>query len=435
MLDARPAYRPTVKLRNLPMTTHLRLRRAPLAAAVLMSLALLPAIAAADAVTEWNTIGTNATAGPPLPQNRAMAMMHIAIHDALNAIDGRYAFYNTQPAAPGGSPDAAVAAAAYTTLQALYPAQAAALKLRYDNRIEELPACPAASPNCVATGVAAGVAAANAILALRANDGSATPHLPYTQAPGIGVWQPTPPQSAAAQFAGYGQLVPFAMASPSQFRPGTITILDVDTMAYARDFNEVKTQGNATVRSASANSDKSRAARFWPGGGANLNGVARVITAGYALDPWQNAQYFALLNIAANDAGVAIFDAKYNYNFWRPTTAIRAAADDGNSATQPDPGFTSYIATPPYPDYPCGLPGIVAAGNEVTRRFLGTDNIPYTFSAGGITRYYKTLSEADADAVDARVYGGIHFRSSCEAGSQLGAKVADFVFATQLLQR
>lgn len=417
------------------MSTSLRLRRTPLAAAVLLGFAALPGIAAADAVTEWNAIGTNATAGPPPPQNRAMAIMHIAIHDALNAIDPRYAFYNEQAAAPGASPDAAVAAAAYTTLQALVPAQAASLKLRYDNRIAELPACPAASPDCVAKGIAAGVAAANAILTLRTGDGSATPHLPYTQAPGIGIWQPTPPQSAAAQFAGYGQLVPFAMASPSQFRPGPIPVLDVDTLDYQRDYLEVKTQGSSAVRSAAANSDKSRVARFWPGGGANYNAVARVITAGYGLDPWQHAQYFALLNIAANDAVVAIFEAKFHYNFWRPTTAIRAAADDGNSATQPDAGFTSYIATPPYPDYPCGLPGLVAATNAVTRRYLGTDNIAFTYNAAGITRYFKSLSEADADSVDARVYGGIHFRTSCEAGSRLGARVADFVMSTQLLQR
>jgi len=414
------------------MSTTPRRPGRPLATALLASAALLPALAAADAVTDWNAIGTNATAGPPLPQNRTMAIMHLAIHDALNAITPRYAFYAPQEAAPGGSPDAAVAAAAYTTLAALLPAQAAALKLRYDNRLEELPACPAVKPDCVQVGVAAGVAAAHAILTLREGDGAATPHLPYTQAPGIGVWQPTPPQNGSAQFAGYGQLVPFAMASPDQFRPDPIAAMDVDSMQYARDFNEVRTQGNTAVRSASANSDKSRSARFWPGGGANLNAVARVISAGFPLDAWQNAQYFALLNVAANDAGVAIFDAKYHYNFWRPTTAIRAAADDGNSATHPDPAFVSYIATPAYPDYPCGLPGIVAAGNQITRRVLGTDNLGYTFSAAGVTRFFRTLSEADADSVDARVYGGIHFRSSCEAGTRLGASVAEFVYTTQL---
>lgn len=416
------------------MSKTLRLPRVPRAAVVLISCAVLPSLATADAVTEWNTIGTNATAGPPLPQNRMMTIMHIAIHDALNAITPRYETYNPQSPAPGGSPDAAVAAAAYTTLAALLPAQAAALKLRYDNRIAEAPACPPARPDCIAVGVAAGTAAASAILTLRTGDGSATPHLPYTAAPGIGVWEPTPPQLGAAQFAGYGQLVPFAMAAPSQFRPGPITALDVDSMEYTRDYNEVKTNGNTTVRSAAPNSEKSRTARYWPGGGANFNASARVITAGYPFDQWHNAQYFALLNMAANDAIIAIFEAKFHYNFWRPTTAIRAAANDGNSATQPDPGYVSYIAAPAYPDYPCGLPGLVSAANEITRRALGTDNIAYTFSAAGITRYFKTLSEADADVVDARVYGGIHFRTSCEAGTQLGRRVADYVFTTQLKQ-
>jgi hypothetical protein len=409
-------------------------RFAPLAAALLAAATLLPsAPAAADPVTEWNEIGIGATPGPPIPQFRIMAIMHIAMHDALNAIQPRYETYTAQPpAAAGASPQAAVIAAGFHTLRQLAPSQATQLELKYTHRIAELPPCPATHPDCIADGIAAGTAAANDILALRANDGSAMPHRPYTLAAGPGVYQPTPPQLAAPQFEGWGDVTPFALNSPSQFRADTDEAIMLSSEAYARDFFEVKTHGSAAVRGASPDSEQSRVARFWPGGGADTNAVTRVIVAGRGLDLWQHARLFALLNVSVNDALITVFDTKFTYNFWRPVTAIRAADTDGNPATTPDPAWLSYIPTPPYPDYTCGLPNVVGASTETLRQYFGTSALPFTFTAAGITRNFRYLPDVDADAVNARVFGGIHFRTGCVQGIRQGSRVAKFVSQHEL---
>jgi hypothetical protein len=409
-----------------------RLARTALALALL---AALPGAACADAVTEWNEFAgaAAATAGSPVVQNRIMTIVHVAVHDALNAIEPRYVTYTARPAAPAGaSPAAAVIAAAYRASAALVPAQAASLQLKYEHRIAELPACAAAAPNCIADGIATGFAAADDILALRAADGAATPHRPYTLSAGPGVYQPTPPQLAVPQFGGWGAVAPFALDSGQQFRPDPIEAIELSSAAYARDFNEVKTDGNAALRSANPDSDQSRVARFFAGGGANYNAIARVIAAGRGLDLWQHARLFALLNMATQDATVAVFETKYFYNFWRPVTAIRAADADGNAATAADPAWVSYQVTPPYPDYACGLTTNTGAATEVLRRFFDTNALPYTFTAAGVTRSFSYLPQVDADAVDARVFGGMHFRSGCVQGVRLGAKVGRFVFLHQL---
>lgn len=403
-----------------------------------LAAALLPAAAAADAVTEWNEFAgaAAATAGSPVVQNRIMAVVQISVHDALNAIEPRYETYTARPAAPAGaSPAAAVIAAAYRATSTLVPAQAAALKLKYEHRIAELPPCPAAAPNCITDGIATGLAAADDLLALRAGDGSATPHRPYTLPAGPGVYQPTPPQLAAPQFAGWADVVPFALESARQFRVEPDEAIDLSTAAYARDFNEVKLDGSSAVRAAQPDSEPSRIARFWPAGGANFNAVTRVVVAGRGLDLWQHARLFALLNMAVSDSTIAVFETKYFYNFWRPVTAIRAADSDGNPATAADPAWLSYQVTPPYPDYACGLTTNTGAATEVLRRYFGTNALPYTFTAGGITRSFRYLPQVDAEAVDARVFGGMHFRTGCVQGVRLGAKVGRFVFLHQLGER
>lgn len=420
-----------------PFPPQQRLCRHRVLAAALALAVSGPAFA--DAVTDWNLQANQvmAAAGAPPQQFRVFAMVHIAMHDALNAIDPRYASYSTIGAGnPHASPDAAVARAARDVLLATLPdAQDAIVNAAYDAYIAALPACPAAHATCIADGTAIGASAAGAILDMRALDGSETPHLPYTLAAGRGVYQSTMPPGQVPQFGNWGNVTPFALASASQFRPGRTNFFNLRGRAYTADYNEVKALGSSAVRNAAPDSEESRIARFWPGGGANLNGFTRIIVAGEDLDMWENARLFALVNMAVSDGLVATFRTKYRYNFWRPVTAIRWA-DDGNPATQSDPAWTPYITTPPYPDYTCGLPNTIGSATEVIRDVLGTDEVSFTVTASGlppaVTRSFTSLSAAADEAASARVYGGIHFRTGCEAAVLLGERVGRFVFNTQL---
>jgi hypothetical protein len=384
--------------------------------------------ARADVVTEWNEIADNMVVAAPPIKNRMMAMVHGAVHDAHNSIDSRYEDYLGLPRAnSGASPGAAVAAAAYRVLLGVVPAQAAALGVIYNGKIAGL-SCPPAHPTCINEGIVAGEAAAFAMLSLRANDGSATPHLPYTLPAAPGVHQPTPPNFPAPQFAGWAHVTPFVINSASQFRADPSEIFDLLGDVFTRDYNEVKRVGrDNSEANGFRTADQSAIARYWAGGGANFNLAGRIIVAGRGLDEWEHARLFALVNLALHDDTITIFDTKYTYNFWRPATAIRAGATDGNPATEPDPNWVSYQTTPPYPDYTCGLPNNTGAALEVFRRFFGTDDIAYTMTAAGLTRSFASLSHAGGEAVDARVFGGMHFRTGCVQGIKQGEKVGRFV--------
>jgi hypothetical protein len=437
------------------MSTQPQRRRDPLRRTVrrgLLACGLALAIASpawADAVTDWNLILDQAApaAGGPPQQAYLGAMVHIAIHDALNAIDRRYDTYDAVPTAnPNASPDAAIASAAHDVLiHELSRAPETAAKIAARANVEAgYTAALAAIPDGTAQdlGIGAGQAAADAIIARRAGDGSDTPNLPYTLAPAPGVYQSTPPNFPVPSFAGFALVTPFAMNSPSQFRSDPGEIFDLGSAAYARDYNEVKRVGNALVRGAAPDSVQSDIPRYWAGGGANWNAIARGLVAASGLDRWQHARLYALMNIAAVDAAISVFDTKYTYNFWRPVTAIRWA-DDGNPATASDPGWLPFLTTPPYPDYTCGLPTLSGANTEVMRRYFGTDNVGYTFTVNtaavplpaplaalppkAITRSFDSLSQATSEAASARVLAGIHFRSGCVQGVRQGTKVGRFV--------
>ena len=392
-------------------------------------LAATPLGAHADAVLDWNAIADVAPLGGPPQRARILAMMHVAIHDALNAIDRRYETYLPANAArAGASADAAINAASYRVLAATVPSSGAALLAIYSDRILALPPCAPAFPDCVEDGIAAGEAAAFAMLADRAGDGSLTPHLPYTVPLAPGVYRPTPPAFLAPQFAGWAAVKPFVMRFGAQFRMDPPEMFVLTSDAYTRDFLEVKRVGDANAQLLGNRTDEqSGIARFWPGGGANINtGVTRKIVEGLALDRWEHARLFALVTMGMHDAAVAAFDTKFTYNFWRPVTAIRLADTDGNPSTEPDTAWLSYVTTPPYPDFTCGLPNLVGAGLEALRRYFGTDDVAYTYTAVGVTRQYASLSQAGAEAVDARVYGGMHFRTGCEHALRQGTKVGRF---------
>jgi len=444
---------------EITMTTKIKLPRRRIAWVIAAVLGLgLPGLARADAVTDWNaTAGSVAPRfGGPQQQSRAMAIVQIAIHDALNAINPRYESYAVVPAASASaSPDAAVAAAARGVLLGLLDTvpdsqlktdAIATVNNAYNAALATIPDGTAKSQ-----GIAAGMNAADAILTLRASDGSATPHLPYTDSPGPGVYQPTPnpefPAVITPSFAGWAHVTPFALHSASQFRVEPGEIFDLASESYTREYNEVKQVGDALVRGGAPDSEESDIARFWPGGGSNWNLTTRLIVAGRGLDLWQHARLFALLNIAEADGHIANQDSKYTYKFWRPVTAIRWA-DDGNPHTTSDPGWRPFLVTPPYPDYPCALPTATGTSAEVLRRFFGTDDIAFdrTFNAGAvplppplaslpvktISRHFDSLSEAASESANARVFAGIHFRSGCKAGVRLGKQVGRFVIQHSL---
>jgi vanadium-dependent haloperoxidase-like protein len=432
------------------------LRRAAIGCgALLITLTVftMPGLAAADIVTDWNIILEQVAPrfGGPQQQSRVQAMVHIAIHDALNAIVSRYDRYSYLGAAnPAASPDAAVAAAARQTLLGqLATLPDSALKTAAITTVENAyTASVGPAPHNAATqaGIDAGDAAAAAILALRIADGSDTPHLPYTLLPAPGVYQPTPnpefPAAIIPSFAGWANVTTFVLNHSSQFAVEPGAILDVLGAAYTSEYNEVKQVGDARVRGALPDSEESDIARFWPGGGSNWNLTTRVIVTGRGLDRWEHARLFALLNLGQADALIANQKWKYTYNFWRPVTAIRWP-DDGNADTASDPVWRPFLVTPPYPDYPCALPTSAGAGAAVLRQFFGTDDIAFvrTFNAPAvplpapmaalpaklITRSFSTLSEAAAEARDARVYAGIHFREGCDAGVRQGTQIARFV--------
>jgi hypothetical protein len=408
--------------------------RKPFGAVVVTAALLASSPVFADAVTEWSAFADTLALGPPPIRSRVNAIMHVAMHDAVNSVHAKYERYaQVADAPPGASADAAARQAAASALKGAAPAFAAAVDLFHGGWL----------PNCTSRacldGLAAGEAAANAILLLRAGDGSATPHLPYTLPAAPGVYQPTPVTTAmgtesapvAPQFAGWANLRPFVLKQGSQFRAEPSPLFNLKSRTYARDYNEVKRVGE--IDSAHRTADQSEIAQFWPGGGANINAVARIIAADRNLDLWQHARLFALLAMAISDSTIAVFDTKYAYNFWRPVTAIRNGGSDGNPLTEADGTWLSFQNTPPYPDYTCGLTNNVGSGLAVLRGYFGTDRIAYSLTtATGVTRSYRSLSQAGFEAVDARVFGGMHFRTGCVRGLMQGGAVGRYVLKNAL---
>ena len=430
----------------------------------------------ADSVTDWNAVASSPTVlprfGGPQQQYRAMAIVQIAVHDALNSISPRFQRYTTvSPAGAGASPDAAVAAATRTTLLgmigALPPAPTPVEATNRANAIVAINAAfdaaigPGAPDATEALGIAAGDAAANAMLALRyvdnggvwsPIDGSGTPNSPpYALAAGLGIHQPTPapefPAVTLPAFTGWPFVRTFAVNSASQFRAPPGQIFDIGGARYASEYGQVKHQGDARVRGAFPNSHHSDVARFWPGGGLEWNANARLIAASRSLDRWQHARLFALMNMSVADSMITNLESKYHYNFWRPVTAIRWA-DDGNPATVSDPNWRPFLQTPPYPDYPCASTSVTGAAAQTLRRFFGTNALRFTrtvtappvplpapmteLPAKVITRHYGSMSIAENEQARARVYAGIHFIEGCHAGIRSGNQVANWVFARQL---
>jgi PAP2 superfamily len=403
-----------------------------------------------DAVTAWNANAGDAARAAcispidnPLHESRLYAMTHVAIHDALNAIDSRSDPYVFEGEAKRRtSSDAAVAAAARHVLvpgiqqlpapQDCINAGVASVESDYATALGTI---PDGSPKT--RGAQLGQAAAAAILSLRAADGANTPlvHAAYPQGAEPGEYRFTPgfPFALAPGWAG---VTPFVLNDSSQFRPGPPD--PVTGREYAADLREVKRLGGDGVTTPSdRTAEQTEIARFWVESSPLLwNRIARTVSAGSGMDLWEKARLFGLLNMGLADGYVGSFETKYHYNYWRPVTAIRSADADGNRRTSGDPTWAPLVPTPPIPDYDSAhsVEGGVAA--TVLKRVLGTDKIDFetcslTLPTGStcddkspVLRTYAGFSQAAEENGLSRILVGFHFRKAVDEGIEHGRKIA-----------
>lgn len=394
---------------------------------IFAALALSSVAARANAVLDWNVTALRTTASapanPPL-EGRNLAIVHAAMFDAVNSIVGEFRpFAIHLDAAKGASPEAAAAAAAHLVLVELYPAQQATLDAAYAAALASIP-----DGQAKIDGIAVGIAAAGGILAARASDGAAEAiAAPYSPLAGPGFWIPTPPAFLAALDPGWGSIAPFALKTGSQFRPGPPPALD--SRQYARDFNEVREIGSAT--SAVRSQAQTDLARFWVATAQQTwNPAARQVAIARGLSLSQTARLLALLNLASADAFIAAWDAKYAYNQWRPLTAIRGADPGTNPETTPDPSWTPLLVTPRFPDYVAGHAALAGAAQRVLEHVFGegpgVTMVLTSATAPGVVERYATFKEIADSVVEARVLGGIHWRTSCDVGRRLGERVGRY---------
>jgi hypothetical protein len=413
-----PAYPPASQAIAADPTAHSDLSAGPASVTA-------PQTQANDAVTVWNqravALSLSATSAlSPVQQTRVMAIVQVAVHDAVNAITGKYATYLSPDAPPeNASPEAAAIAAAHHTLTSLFSSQAASLDTLFGESLA------AHGLSVDDPGIEFGRSAAAAILALRANDHSAEAQFDYN-APGAGmpgVWVRL--NNAPALLPGWGNVTPFVLRSGSQFRSAAPPPLD--SRQYARDYNEIKQIG---VRNSSTRTEEqTQIAMFWRASPTAIwNNVLSQVIATRDLDLSATVRSFALFYLAAADASIACWEAKYTYNFWRPQPAIRSGEIDGNDLTAGDATWEPLVATPPHPEYPSGhTANSSAMATILDLVFKDKPGVPIVVTLSGITREWKSFSEGVDEVIDARIYSGIHFRTADEAGARLGRKVARFV--------
>jgi hypothetical protein len=390
----------------------------------------------ANMVTDWNsyleTAVKTANVASPIPQIRGAAIVHAAIFDAVNGIARDYTPLLVSDSAPGGArQEAAVALAGYTTLLALYPAQKATLDAQLAASLAPIPGHQGKSQS-IARGMAWGQAVANAILAWRANDGFNTTPPPFFGSTTIpGVWRSIPNGTLPGVFPQVATMVPFAMTSHNQFRPGPPPALT--SAEYTAAVNEVKALGAAT--GSTRTDEQTLIAGFW-----NALDLADERRAATALIPdgaslVDTARFYALISIAAADGLIAGMDSKYTYALWRPYHAIRLADTDGNPNTTPDPNWTPLLTTPNHPEYISNHAVVTGAFMHMLASLVGNDNSLTITTPGlpGVERSFAQISDAVDEVKVARIYAGFHYRFSVNTGEEVGAQIADYVLANALL--
>ena len=373
----------------------------------------------ADVVTDANAKAADVVSRIPAPPItvRMMAIVQVSVFESVNAITGRYPAYRAKmTAAPGASVEAAVASATRTALLKLLPAQQAAIDADYQALLGRVPDGPAK-----VAGIAVGEQAANAIVALCADDGMVAPDV-YRPHAAAGVYVPT----VGPAVPHWGKRRPWAMTRGDQFRPGPPPSLTSDT--WVRDYNEIKAIGsrNSTQRTP----EQTAIAKFWEATAPAVYWpIARSVAAVPGREVTDNARLLAVAAMAMDDALIAVFDGKYTYNLWRPVTAIRNGDLDGNNATDRDPGWTPFIETPMHPEYPCAHCIVAGALGAVLEAEIGSGPTPTLSSAsstaGGAVRTWASVGDFTKEVAQARIYDGVHYRFSTEVGSAMGQKIGE----------
>jgi hypothetical protein len=401
--------------------------RLTMATATLGALLSGPALAATDPVLEWNAIMVSTTATQnPFFQARFAAITHLAVFEAVNAITGDFDPYLGTVSAPrSASTQAATVAAAHAVLKNYFPANAATLDAARASSLASIP-----EGRRKQDGILAGEAAAAAMIALRASDGSAPPqfHVPPSNA--VGEWQLTPSCPAGGgALLHWRNLQPFAVENTDQFRsapPPAVT-----SKRYAKDYNEVRRVGG--VNSSHRPQGRADVAQFYvPAAAVPVwNSAAAQVSAAKGRSLSENARAFALLNAAISDALASVMETKYHYRYWRPETAIRAGDSDGNPLTRGDASFVPFVVTPCFPSYGSAHATAAGAARAVLERLYGPRHHWISLSTPSLPNIqlrYRSFRQIAEDIDDARVYGGIHFRFDQEAGGLQGRHIGLYVY-------
>jgi len=381
-------------------------------------------VAKADMAIEWNAIAIEATAVPPnsILQSRVLAITHAAMYDAARVIDGKAAMFATgiQPDGPN-SPEAAVPAAAHTVLRRLAPAQSAAIDAAYKSALSRV-----AEGLPKMNGVKLGQMVAEKLLALRASDGS-THKADFRLKDGMGFYQLTPPHAMQPILVQWGAVTPFVIRLKDGYE--TKGPPQLDSAQFKADFDEVKLLG--ARHSSARTSDQTAAAVFWTvQTGVPWFAAARAAANERKPAALDNLRLFALLSVAAADSQIACFKDKYDRLHWRPITAIRAAAASKIAALEGDATWEPLLGTPPHPEYPSAHACFSGAAEAVLRGELKTDSVRVSIThplVFGVTRTFNSFSAISKEVNDARVWGGIHFRSADVDGHELGWRVGEAV--------
>jgi hypothetical protein len=392
------------------------------------------ALAPVNQVLEWNQIFIDtliATNTPNSSSPRLGAIVHTAIFDAYNGIKRRYTPIFVQHKAPkGASRRAAVIAAAYTAMVALFPSRQSALEASYIASLAALSDDDGDGGQSRERGIAWGTEVAQAVLAWRATDGFSASYPPFTGGTAIGQWRPTPPAFGAMSAQALAFTAMFVLDSHTQFRPGPPRGLTSPT--YTDDFNAVKTLGRKT--GSTRTEDQTALAPFWEGNASvHWNQAANQIAIANDLSMTECNRLLAVLNIAMADTVFTTFTSKRFYGdlpnevTWRPQTAITLADTDGNPDTASDPDWVPLITTPSHPEYPAGHPSLNGAAATVLLSYFRRRQTFTLTTIGQPSRTYTSITQARSDGNNARVWGGMHYPSTVDISDAEGEAIANYV--------